>query len=159
MECCPQHVELWLAFARLESYEASRRILNKARQQIPTDASIWMTAARLEEAHGNADMVPKIVDRSIASLTANSVIIDREAWLKVLLARQARTLAQRAQHTGPHLRAAGQKTNIFDLSGLHHCTVCAARKPARDGCDQADHTESSTVCLELAEYQQSLLIR
>ena len=89
MECCPQHVELWLAFARLESYEASRRILNKARQQIPTDASIWMTAARLEEAHGNADMVPKIVDRSIASLTANSVIIDREAWLKVLLAHCA----------------------------------------------------------------------
>lgn len=83
MECCPQHVELWLAFARLESYEAARRILNKARQQIPTDASIWITAAKLEEAHGNAAMVPKIIDRSIASLTANSVVIDREAWLKV----------------------------------------------------------------------------
>jgi len=82
VECCPQHVELWLAFARLESYEAARRILNKARQQIPTDASIWITAAKLEEAHGNAAMVPKIIDRSIASLTANSVVIDREAWLK-----------------------------------------------------------------------------
>lgn len=83
VECCPQHVELWLAFARLETYEAARQVLNKARQQIPTDASIWITAAKLEEAHGNAAMVHKIIDRSIKSLTANSVVIDREAWLKV----------------------------------------------------------------------------
>ena len=49
MECCSQHVELWLAFARLETYEAARKILNRARQTIPTDASIWITAAKLEE--------------------------------------------------------------------------------------------------------------
>lgn len=83
MECCPQHVELWLAFARLETYDAARKILNKARQQIPTDASIWITAAKLEEAHGKAGMVEKIIKNSIKSLTANSVVIDREAWLKV----------------------------------------------------------------------------
>ena len=45
-----QHVELWLALARLESYENARKVLNKARQAIPTDASIWITAAKLEEA-------------------------------------------------------------------------------------------------------------
>lgn len=83
VECCPQHVELWLAFARLETYDAARKILNKARQQIPTDASIWITAAKLEEAHGKPTMVEKIIKNSIKSLTANSVVIDREAWLKV----------------------------------------------------------------------------
>jgi pre-mRNA-processing factor 6 len=83
VECCPQHVELWLAFARLETYDAARKILNKARQQIPTDASIWITAAKLEEAHGKTAMVDKIIKNSIKSLTANSVVIDREVWLKV----------------------------------------------------------------------------
>lgn len=48
--CCAQHVELWLALARLESYENARKVLNKARQAVPTDASIWITAAKLEEA-------------------------------------------------------------------------------------------------------------
>lgn len=48
--CGVQHVELWLALARLESYENARKVLNKARQAIPTDASIWITAAKLEEA-------------------------------------------------------------------------------------------------------------
>ena len=47
---CAQHVELWLALARLESYENARKVLNKARQAVPTDASIWITAAKLEEA-------------------------------------------------------------------------------------------------------------
>ena len=45
-----QHVELWLALARLESYAAARVVLNRARQAVPTDASIWITAAKLEEA-------------------------------------------------------------------------------------------------------------
>jgi hypothetical protein len=87
VECCPQHVELWLAFARLETYDAARKILNKARQQIPTDASIWITAAKLEEAHGKIAMVEKIIKNSIKSLTANSVVIDRESWLKVWFTR------------------------------------------------------------------------
>lgn len=33
------------------------QILNKARQAVPTDPSIWITAAKLEEAQGNSDMV------------------------------------------------------------------------------------------------------
>ena len=49
---CMQHVELWLALARLESYENAQRVLNRARRAVPTDASIWFTAAKLREAHG-----------------------------------------------------------------------------------------------------------
>lgn len=52
MECCPTSVELWLALARLETYENARKVLNKARENIPTDRQIWVTAAKLEEAHG-----------------------------------------------------------------------------------------------------------
>ena len=48
--CGAQHVELWLALARLGSYANARVVLNKARQAVPTDASIWITAAKLEEA-------------------------------------------------------------------------------------------------------------
>ena len=78
-----QHVELWLALARLEGYENARKVLNQARQHIPTEPAIWINAAKLEEAQGNTSMVPKIIDRAVISLTANSVVIDRDSWLKV----------------------------------------------------------------------------
>jgi pre-mRNA-processing factor 6 len=58
-------------------------VLNKARQAVPTDAQIWITAAKLEEAQGNSGMVDKIVSRGIKSLQANSVVIDRDWWMKV----------------------------------------------------------------------------
>lgn len=45
VECCPQHVELWLALARLETYENARKVLNKARQAVPTSAEVWVTGA------------------------------------------------------------------------------------------------------------------
>jgi len=83
VECCPQHVELWLALTRLESHAGARKVLNRARLAVPTDASIWTTASKLEEAHGKVEMVPKIVERAVKSLGANSVVIDREAWIKV----------------------------------------------------------------------------
>jgi pre-mRNA-processing factor 6 len=38
-------------------------VLNKARENIPTDRQIWITAAKLEEANGNTNMVAKIIDR------------------------------------------------------------------------------------------------
>ena len=59
----PCLLQLWLALARLESYENARKVLNKARENIPTDRQIWTTAAKLEEAHGNITMVEKIIDR------------------------------------------------------------------------------------------------
>lgn len=69
--------------ARLETYENARRVLNKARENIPTDRHIWITAAKLEEANGNTQMVDKIIDRAITSLRANGVEINREQWIQV----------------------------------------------------------------------------
>lgn len=61
--CLPLILQLWLALARLETYENARKVLNKARENIPTDRQIWITAAKLEEANGNIHMVEKIIDR------------------------------------------------------------------------------------------------
>ena len=44
-------------------YENARKVLNKARENIPTDRQIWITAAKLEEANANTNMVAKIIDR------------------------------------------------------------------------------------------------
>jgi len=82
VECCPTAVELWLALAKLETYENARKVLNKARQKIPTDRQIWINAARLEEANGNKEMVHKIIERAVQSLKANMAEINREHWLK-----------------------------------------------------------------------------
>ncbi|CAF5158308.1 unnamed protein product, partial [Rotaria magnacalcarata] len=73
---------LWLALARLETYENARRVLNKAREHIPTDRQIWIMAAKLEEANGNNTMVDRLIERALASLRANMVEINREHWLK-----------------------------------------------------------------------------
>ncbi|XP_006882247.1 PREDICTED: pre-mRNA-processing factor 6-like [Elephantulus edwardii] len=61
-QCCPTSVELWLALARLETYENA--------------------PAKLEEANGNMQMVEKIIDRAITSLRANGVEINREQWIQ-----------------------------------------------------------------------------
>lgn len=84
MLCCGmQHLELWLALLKLESYHTGRLVLNNARQRFFTAPAIWITTAKHEEAHGNIDIVAKIIDRAIISLTANGVMIDRDFWLKV----------------------------------------------------------------------------
>lgn len=57
--------------------------MNKARENIPTDRHIWTTAAKLEEANGNTQMVEKIIERAITSLRANGVEINREQWIQV----------------------------------------------------------------------------
>jgi pre-mRNA-processing factor 6 len=46
----PQSTELWLALAKLETYDNARVVLNKAREKLPTDHTIWVNAAKLEEA-------------------------------------------------------------------------------------------------------------
>ena len=58
------------------------QVLNKARENIPTDRQIWTTAAKLEEANGNHHMVDKIIERAITSLSMNGVEINREHWFK-----------------------------------------------------------------------------
>ncbi|KAH7851659.1 hypothetical protein Vadar_014983 [Vaccinium darrowii] len=80
--CCPLHVELWLALARLETYERAKKILNKARLSLPKEPAIWISTAKLEEANGNSAMVEKIIERGIATLLREGVVIDREAWMK-----------------------------------------------------------------------------
>ena len=64
---CICRAQLWLALARLESYENARKVLNKAREHIPTDRQIWITAGKLEEANGNTSMVDKIIERGTSS--------------------------------------------------------------------------------------------
>ena len=49
-EAIPDSTELWLALAKLETYENARVILNKAREHLPSDHTIWINAAKLEEA-------------------------------------------------------------------------------------------------------------
>ena len=66
----------------MESYENARKVLNRARETIPTEPSIWISASKLEEAHGNEKFVPTIIKRAIKSLAANNVTINRENWLK-----------------------------------------------------------------------------
>ena len=82
VECCPQHVELWLALARLESYKNAQKILNRARQAIPTSADVWITASKLEESQGNENAPFKIIPRALKSLQSNGVVIDRQWWMK-----------------------------------------------------------------------------
>lgn len=74
-----------MALARLERYDNARKVLNKARFAIPTEPAIWISAAKLEEVQGNQAMVQKLIERGIASLKANSVVIDRDYWLKVCI--------------------------------------------------------------------------
>jgi hypothetical protein len=69
VECVPHSVDMWLALARLETYENARKVLNQAREAIPTDLAIWITACKLEEAQGaSADVVDRIVEKALASL-------------------------------------------------------------------------------------------
>ena len=75
-------LQLWLALARLESYNNARKVLNKARENVPTDRQIWITAAKLEEANGNIPMIDKIIERALSSLRANGVEINREQWIE-----------------------------------------------------------------------------
>jgi pre-mRNA-processing factor 6 len=56
--------------------------LNKAREYLPTDHTIWINAAKLEEAQGNLSSVEKIVSRAIKKLSSHGVKIRREDWLK-----------------------------------------------------------------------------
>ena len=81
VECVPHAVDMWLALARLESYQNARKVLNKARETIPTEPQIWITASKLEEANGNRDLVDRIIEKAIKSLTLHQVHLEREQWL------------------------------------------------------------------------------
>jgi len=80
--CCPLSVDLWLALARLEDYEQARKVLNNARKKVPSEPQVWLTAAKLEEANGNIQNVPKILERAMRQFTDMKLKIsdDRDFW-------------------------------------------------------------------------------
>ena len=47
------HVYVWFPY----------QVLNKARENIPIDRQIWISASKLEESQDNLHMVPKIIER------------------------------------------------------------------------------------------------
>lgn len=72
---------MWLALAKLETHENARKVLNQAREALPTERATWITAAKLEEAHGNFKLVSKIISKMISSLTQYNVVIKRADWI------------------------------------------------------------------------------
>lgn len=79
VENVPQAVELWLAWAKLEDYKAAQKVLNRARKAVPTDRSIWMAAAQLEEGQRHDPF--KIVQRAVQSLRQHEAVVTRAQWL------------------------------------------------------------------------------
>jgi pre-mRNA-processing factor 6 len=56
-------------------------VLNRAREAIPTERTTWITAAKLEEAHGNSTLVNKIIEKMVSSLAQYQVVIRRDEWI------------------------------------------------------------------------------
>jgi len=69
VQCVPACTDLWLALAKLETYVNARVVLNKARDAIPTDHTIYVAAAKLEEAQQNVNLTGKIISKAIKNLT------------------------------------------------------------------------------------------
>jgi pre-mRNA-processing factor 6 len=82
VEVCPWELQFWTGLARLETYEAAKKILNNARKHHPKERAIWVEAAKLEEAKGNMSMVGKLIERGIKLLQGQGLVIDRETWMK-----------------------------------------------------------------------------
>jgi pre-mRNA-processing factor 6 len=53
VECIPTSVDLWLALAKLETYENARNVLNDALNANSDAIEIYIAAAKLEEAQEN----------------------------------------------------------------------------------------------------------
>jgi len=82
VEKVPQSVDMWLALARLETYENARKVLNQARRALPAERSIWLAAAKLEESQNHDDIVDKIVQKAVSSLSKHDAVVTRAQWLK-----------------------------------------------------------------------------
>ena len=82
--CCPLSVDLWLALAQLQPYEEARATLTRAREKLPSEPSIWLTAAKLEEANSHLEMVPKIIEKCLNWFSQQQIKVagDRDHWLK-----------------------------------------------------------------------------
>ncbi|ORX66123.1 TPR-like protein [Linderina pennispora] len=67
----PLSIDLWLALARLETYEKAQKVLNRARRAVPSSHEVWIAAARLEEQN----------EHTGRSLGQHGTTMDRDAWL------------------------------------------------------------------------------
>lgn len=57
--------------------------LNAAAKALPTEPILYITGAKLQEAHGDVKLVPKVINSAIKKkLPEAGVIIDRETWLR-----------------------------------------------------------------------------
>lgn len=63
------------------NFEEAQTVLNDARKKIPTSPLIWVTAVKLQEKAGKLELVTKLLERAIESLSHNGVETDREMWL------------------------------------------------------------------------------
>lgn len=129
VECVPHSVDMWLALAKLETYENARKVLNMAREAIPTEPLIWITAAKLEEVcHPSpVEVVERIIEKAIVSLSQYQVVIERDKWLKD---------AEAAEHSGAPLvcgsivrQTIGQGVDAEDrmMTWLDDADVCLSR--------------------------------
>lgn len=79
---------MWLALAKLETYDKAKQILNKARKAIPQEISIWIHAAKLEEAQ-NPDscdkQVDELIERSVRALVKYDVEVPIQKWVEEAL--------------------------------------------------------------------------
>eukprot|EP00917_Polyrhabdina_sp_WS-2016_P010210 GHVP01022490.1.p1 GENE.GHVP01022490.1~~GHVP01022490.1.p1 ORF type:complete len:984 (+),score=204.14 GHVP01022490.1:15-2966(+) len=79
----PHTVDIWLALAKLCVYKEAQKVLNDARRKIPASPEIWVSAAKLEETHGNSSKAESIINRAVSNLSANGFSHDRDIWLKL----------------------------------------------------------------------------
>lgn len=54
--------------------------LTQAREAIPTEPAIWITASKLEEAQGHSHKVDLIIEKAIASMRQFQVIVISHTW-------------------------------------------------------------------------------
>lgn len=73
---------MWLALARLETYDNARKVLNRARKELPSDRSVWIAAAKLEESQNHGEMVDRIIEKAVRSLDKHDAVVTRSQWLQ-----------------------------------------------------------------------------
>jgi len=81
-ELIPLSVELWLALARLETYQNARKVLNNARKAVRTSYEIWIAAMRLEEQQGNDSRIDGLMTRALSELEESGGMLSRERWIE-----------------------------------------------------------------------------
>ena len=77
----PYASSIWLALAKLETYKNAKKVLNNAIKHNPSDFTIWMAAAKLEEAEGNTENVSKLIQTALSQLEKR-IKVSRDQWLK-----------------------------------------------------------------------------